>query len=335
MKKQLYLYIIGCLLSAYLWTACSGTSSQEKTVEEVPADTLVFDSLALRVGYAPTLDVLPLLVAQQAGLVDSLQLDLQLVPFTGFLDMDSALVQGQIHVALTDICNAIQLNNQNQQMKVVGGTTSIYRLVTQRQLRIRRMADLPERMIAIAPNYADDWMLDQLLTQGSIAVDAVNRPQIHNLQLRAEMVIKEMIDAAILAEPYATQAAVTGNRVLGSSNDLNLDAGCIVIPSKVLQNKKDDLQKLVTTYNQGVNLLNTPTNNYSQLLQDAYKVDRQTTDSLQLPVFKELALPDSKAVNKAMDWLKNRYSEQDWLDFRILNKEYKLDQLFDSQLIHE
>lgn len=324
----LYIFMLGCLCL----TGCNSTTHKNAVIPT--DDSTAFDSLALQIGYLPTLDALPLLVADADGLFDSLKADVQLVPFTSNMDIDTAFLNKRIHGALTDVCRAILLNSHNNEIRIVGKTDGVSYLITQQKLRLRKVNDLSERMIAIARNEASDWMLDVLLKESQMEPSDVNRPQINDIQLRQEMVEKEMIDAAILPEPQATVAMVNGDRQMWNSQDL--PTGCIIFPHKVLVNRETELRKIVQAYNIAINRINNaPKDKYAMLMQKKFNIDKVITDTLVLPQYSKLTTPNNKVINDAIDWLKNRYDEADWLGFRVLKNEYRPTQLIDTRLIQE
>lgn len=332
MKKAVYflcVFVLGCMA----FSACRPSSSS--TESAVTTDSVEFDSAAIRIGYLPTLDALPLLVAEQEGLFDSLKTDIQLVEYTSNMDIDTAFVNHRIHGALTDVCRAILHNSNDQEIKIAGKTDGVSYLISQQKLRLRKIADLPERMIAIARNEASDWKLDLMLKEAGMDLSEVNRPQVNNVQLRQEMVSKEMIDAAIVPEPYATAAIVNGDRIIETGSE-PLQTGCIIFPQKILVSRETELRFLAMAYNIAVERINNaPQGKYAPLMQKAFGISEQVTDTLQLPEYTILSRPDEKLLEDATEWLKNRYDEQDWLGFRILKKDYKPNRIIDIRLILE
>lgn len=331
MKSAIYLLYILVLVSL-CFTGCK--SSTHKNAVILMDDSVAFDSSAIQIGYLPTLDALPLLVAYEDGLLDSLKVDVQLVQFTSNMDIDTAFLNRRIHGALTDVCRAILLNSKNNEIRIVGKTDGVSYLVSQQKLRIRKVNDLNERMIAIARNEASDWMLDILLGESKMEPSDVNRPQINNIQLRQEMVQKEMIDAAILPEPYATMAMVNGDRQMWDNK--NRQTGCIIFTHKVLVDRETELRKIAQAYDIAAKRINNSSKDrYARLMQKMFSIDKQVTDSLELPQFSTLEAPENKIIEEAVNWLKNRYDEADWLGFRILKTDYKPTHLIDTRLIQE
>lgn len=331
MKTAVYLFytlLLGCLC----FTGCQ--SSSHKNVVIPTDDSTAFDSAAIQIGYLPTLDALPLLVANEDGLFDSLKADVQLVPFTSYMDIDTAFLNRRIHGAFTDVCRAILLNSHNNEIRIVGKTDGVSYLITQQKLRIRKVNDLSERMIAIARNEASDWMLDILLGEAKMETSDVNRPQINDIQLRQEMVEKEMIDAAILPEPYATLAKMNGDRSMWDSK--SRQTGCLIFTHKVLVDRETELLKIAKAYNIAVQRINNaPKDKYAKLMQQKYNISQAVTDTLELPQYSKLSAPADKVIEEAVNWLKNRYEEADWLGFRILKQDYRPTLLVDTRLIQE
>ena len=87
-------------------------------------------------------------------------------------------------------------------------------LITAKSARIKNIKSLKDKIIAVTRNSAVDATADLIMKKAQMPAEALNRPQINDVKLRAEMLNLGQYDGAILPEPYATVCVDSGgNRV--------------------------------------------------------------------------------------------------------------------------
>ena len=77
------------------------------------------ETLSLKVGVLPIVDVLPMYVAEQEGYFKEQNLQVELVLFPSALERDSAFVAGQIDGELNDPISTALLNKDGEKAKIV------------------------------------------------------------------------------------------------------------------------------------------------------------------------------------------------------------------------
>ena len=94
--------IIGLSLLALL-VGCGMSYEETKRLrQEQQKQALREDSVALKVAVMPTLDCLPLFVAEDREMFDT-AVDIRLKEFTAQMDCDTALQRGRVEMAITDL----------------------------------------------------------------------------------------------------------------------------------------------------------------------------------------------------------------------------------------
>ncbi len=97
-------FILPTLLFLATLAACT-----QKAPEISPEEEARRDSLALQVAVMPTTDCLPLYLAAECGIADSLGLDMRLRTYMAQMDVDTALQKGRVTVAYSDLIRALRL----------------------------------------------------------------------------------------------------------------------------------------------------------------------------------------------------------------------------------
>lgn len=245
--------VVACLLTM---TAC--VDRQQKVVEQQRRS----DSLALKVGVLPTLDCLPIYVAHESGLFDSLGVDVRLKPMQAQIDCDKALQRHEVEMSVTDLMRAERLNRLGTPLTYVTTTNAYWQLFSNRLIRVRKADQLGDKMMAMTRYSATDYL-------GTLAVDSarprypVFRVQINDVDVRLNMLLNNEMDAALLTEPQATKARLAKHPVLMDSRHKDISLGAIVIRTDLLNDEHRLLQReaFAKAYNQAcdsINLLGIP-----------------------------------------------------------------------------
>lgn len=147
------------------------------------------DSAALKIAVLPTMECLPIVVAKELRLFDTLNVDVRLKKCNAISECRKALKDGIVEGADTNMT---------------------FRLITAKKARLSRISQLSDKMIA-----ADRDGISKRMAEA--AIDSMLRKkqhifivQVEDLNVRYDMLQNGNVDAAILPEPYATRAIKIG-----------------------------------------------------------------------------------------------------------------------------
>lgn len=258
-----------------LITSCSdtGSTAEEQARREAAA--------VLRVAVTPTLDCLPLFVAEATGMADSLGRHLVLQQHMARADCDTALVGGSVCAILTDCGRAAFLRDnwttllaerkattkrQNAKMPkqpnaktakqqradtlsvMPHGNLRLF-LLTNYKARLKEAKQLADKMIALDRKSVEADMAQYVLDSVKLA-DKTFLVNIPSLTVRREMIGSNIMDAVVLPEPQATVVRRAGHSVIYAASAIaGRDAGCLVA--------RRDAALLRRIYNQACDTLNT------------------------------------------------------------------------------
>ena len=302
-----------------LFTAChDGQADAEKVVADSlvnVSDSLKSDSDVLVLALTPTVDCLPVYYAAQSGIFKTLGLKVNLLTFRSQFDCDTAMLGQTAMGGATDLVRLHHYANEGKYLSAVTTTDGIWRLLVSGKLRIKKTALLKDRMICVARFSASDIYSKAALDAAGMEYKDVFRPQVNDYGLRGFMLKNNQIDAAILPEPFATQARLEGHRVLYTTTDKNGKMGCLAFKPSFLTGT-DSLHRvelLLKGYNQAVGELNEKGKSAcAGILKDLYRMPMQVIDSLALPKYGKAALPEAVDLAKARSFMEmhNRWNRQ-------------------------
>ena len=253
----------------------------------------------LTLGMMPTLEGLPFYIARSEGIYDSLGLDLTILPFNSANDRDAVFQTGQMDGMVTDYPSAITLQAiHHTELGFIFKNDGYLCFIVSKESRIN----------------------DQLLNKAGIKYTETNKPEISQLPLRLQMLQYNQIDASFLPDPAASIAMNSKNKSLISTQELGIEFIATAFSRKALQEKRKEIELLITGYNLGVNHIKMhPQSEWKQVLMEI-GVPENLTGLIALPTYRKATRPSAEAIEKATQWLKanhripQTYSESNLID---------------------
>lgn len=307
MKRLLY------LLTAILLIASCGPSYEEKRRQSHKRrmQLLREDSAALKVAVMPTLDCLPLFVAKEGHIFDSLGTDVRLKMFTAQMDCDTALVGGSVEGAVTDLVRAARIEQQGTPLLYVFATDAYWQLYSNSMARIKRLPQLDDKMIGMTRYSATALMADAVTDSAKLQHDRVFKIQVNDVFIRLKMLQMGEIDAALLSEPQASVARETKQFLLADTRKDSICLGVIAFREKPLKDeaRQRQLEVFKKGYSQACDsLARYGVNRYRHLIVKYCKIKESQIDSTLLHSMKFLPItaPREADIERARQWLQKQ-----------------------------
>ena len=207
--------IIPALVLVLLVAAC-GQSYEEtkKLTRKQRVEAMRKDSAALKIAVMPTMDCLPLFVAQHHQLYDTLNGGVRLKYFMAQMDCDTAIERGRVEGVMTDLIRATRMTRQGTALRYMAATNAYWQLVANRHARLKHLKQLDDKMVAMTRYSVTDWLCDYVVDSTKIKSEKLFRVQINDVDVRLQMLRNNELDAFFMTEPQATAARIGKNNVL-------------------------------------------------------------------------------------------------------------------------
>lgn len=265
------------------------------------------DSVALKIAVMPTLDCLPLYVANKYNLFDSLGADVRLRLYTAQMDCDTALQRGRVEGSVTDLVRSQRMIRQGMKLTYVTATNAYWQLITNRNARILNLKHLDGKMIAMTRYSATDLLADEAVLKSGLKSEYVFRVQINDVGIRLRMLLNNSMDALVLTEPQATAARVAKNHVLLDTRKLDMNLGAFVFRTELYRDikRKKQISTFVKAYNMACDSINkNGVAVYLPLILDKSGIDVDIVDSIPRNIkFRYISAPRKKDIELADKWL--------------------------------
>ena len=162
------------LLAALGFVGCGQSFEEQQRIRRATHRQLMReDSAALKVAVMPTLDCLPLYVAKEQRLFDTLGVDVRLKHFKAQMDCDTALVNGRVEGAVTDLVRVCRMESQGTKLRHVAATGAYWQLLTNRTARIKQLKQLDDKMLAMTRYSATDLLGDRAVDSAKLKPERV------------------------------------------------------------------------------------------------------------------------------------------------------------------
>ena len=208
------------------------------------------DSAALKIAVMPTLDCLPIFIAKDHQLFDTV-VDIRLKRYTAQMDCDTAMMRGRVEGMVTDLVRAERIIQSGMPLKYIATTNAYWLLISNRNQRITQLKHLDDKMLAMTRYSVTDLLGDLAVDSAKLKTERVFRIQVNDVYVRLKMLENNEMDALLLTEPQATQALLKKHKVLLDTRQEDIQMGVIAFREKGMddQNRKKQMEVFLKGYN--------------------------------------------------------------------------------------
>ena len=308
MKRLVYTIIICTFL-----VACGQSYEETKRLSRIERQKqMKADSAALKIAVLPTLDCLPLFVAKDQNLFDSLGADIRLKYFSSQIDCDTAIRNRRVEGAVTDLVRMERIKRVGHDIFYSTATNAYWTLVSNRNSRIKELKQLDDKMMAMTRFSATDMLGEYAVDSAKLEQDRVYRVQINDVRVRLSMLQNNEMDALLLPEPQATEAMAEKHKVLMDSRKLDWRMGVIAFRNIISNDssRQHQYDVFVKAYNMACDSINKyGLKHYKPLLTKYCQVKASTVDKLSPMKYNHIAAPREKDVERAKKWVEKKEKE--------------------------
>jgi NitT/TauT family transport system substrate-binding protein len=289
-KKIFVVFIICCLMVSF--SACLSVK-----------DTATNSRQVLNIGAIASIDVVPIVIADQQGFFKEENVDVHFEPFKSSKDRDAAFQAGNLDGMICDQVAVCLYQNGGFDIKITGITDGDFMLVAGPNSGVQSIEDLRGKSVAISEKTAIEYTLDLILEKNHISPTEVKKSIVPAVPARLEMLRNHKVDVALLPEPFSTLAIKDGGILLGSASKLASYPSVIVFKQQSIDAKADEIKAFYRAYNKAVDYINnTPLSEYEDIVMNAAGYPEDMKGMIILPKFRKNVLPPEDEIKTAIDW---------------------------------
>ena len=289
-------------------SACGNSYQETKRLSRLERQRLAKEySAALKIAVMPTLDCLPLYVAREYKWFCDGKTDIRLKYFTSQIDCDTAILNGRVEGAVSDLVRVARMNKSGAKVKPQIATAAYWQLFTNRNSRIRQLNQLDDKMVAMTRYSVTDMLADHVVDSAKLKSERVFKVQINDVNVRLQMMLNNEMDAMFVTEPQATLARLAKHKVLLDTRKMNWHMGVIAFREKPMKDvdRKRQYDVFVKAYNQACDSINkNGIARYAHLMEKYCRTRSAVLDSIPKTKFPHAVGPREKDVLRAEKYIK-------------------------------
>ena len=247
----------------------------------------------------PTMDCLPIFLLKDSALYNPDDIDIRLKEYTSQRDCDTAMINGRVQAAVTDLVQAEYLKEEKSAvLDYMTETNATWQLMATPASGIKQVEDLGDKVIGLAFNSVTQYFTIQVISSHSIK-NRTYGSQINDIFIRMQMLRNKQLDAVWTSEPQTTQAKILGNKEIYNSTKQDFTPGAIVFVNAPKVEKRKAFED---AYNKAVDMINKhPIQYFAPLIKKYMRVDNKVISALPNMVYKRVTPPRQRDIIKAQN----------------------------------
>ena len=261
------------------------------------------DSTTLKIGIMPSVDYLPIAVAQEQGFFKR---PIKLVRFSSPMERDAALQTAEVDASVTDYMGAMLLHAKGLPISLSVACQGSFRLVFGRDDKLTDISHLRGKHIGLSSNTLIEYATERALVDATGKPLSYTRIEVQKIPIRLEMLSSGELDAAILPEPFASTGQALGLHAIEVPGGLTQGITGLLFQNKVL-GRSDDLRAFVAGYNEAVSFMQShPRSAWIGALGKLLGITKQQAEQIQLPDYQPVTAPSPEALQPILSWMKEK-----------------------------
>lgn len=264
------------------------------------------ETSTLRVGVMGSIDIVPIVIADEKGYFNEEGLDVDLQVFTSAKDRDAALQAGELDGVIADEVAMSIYQNSGIDMKITGTSNGSWTLVVGKDSGIESLEDLKGKKMGISEHTMIDYLADYIATENGVDTNDIEKVAIPAMPARLEALRNNQIDAAILPAPFDDTAIADGGIEIAKIDNADIMISAIGFLQDIITNRPDDIKKFYKAYNKAVEYMNnTDIKEYEDIVISTVGYSEDMRGNIILPELKLNYLPSEERVQAVFDWSKD------------------------------
>lgn len=265
----------------------------------------------IKLALLPIIDSLPVLVAQQEGLFETNNVNVEVISVASAAERDQVITSGQADGMINEALSTMFYNKDNPQVQIVrfaraaSAESPLFSILASTASGISSVDGLKGVEVGISEGTIIEYLLDRLLEREGFAEEEIQHIAVPKIPDRMNLLGNGQIDAAMLPEPAATAALGQGAvKVLDDSQHPELSLSTWAFRDEFIEQNPEALRNFLKALEEAVVKINEDPSKYSQLLVDQKILAPALVGSFQVPAFITAGVPAETHWADVLAWAK-------------------------------
>lgn len=304
---KIHLSALALLLLALslVLSACQSTPPAEAT-EVAPAEPV-----KLKLALLPIIDTLPILVAQQEGLFEANNVDVEVIPVASAAERDQVIASGQADGMINEALSTMLYNKDQTQVQIVrfarasSSEHPLFWILASSTSGINSVEGLKNVEIGVSEGTIIEYITDRLLEKEGLASDEIKNLAVPKIPDRIALLGTGQLKAATLPDPAASLARQQGAvSILDDSKYPELSLSTLAFRKPFIDQNSQAIKNFLKAIEAAVERINQDPSKYTDLLVEQKVLPAPLAETFQVPPFITAGVPNEAHWNDVLAWAK-------------------------------
>jgi NitT/TauT family transport system substrate-binding protein len=284
--------------------ACSQSAVQTEVIDE---------PVSLKIAVLPILDALPMYVAQQEGLFEEHNVEVEFIPVSSAAERDQVITSGQADGMINETVSTLFYNQDETQIQIIRFARTAtpsspqFFILSSGQSGITNVEDLKGIAIGISEGTVIEYLTDRLLEAEGFTQDEIQTVAVPKIPERMTLLSSGELDAAMLPDPLASLAVQSGAVVvLDDSKHPEFGYSTISFRKPVIEAHPQGMRNFLAAIEEAIVKINADPTMWEDLLTENNLVPAPLMGSFKVPPYPSASVPSQAQWDDASDWVKEK-----------------------------
>jgi NitT/TauT family transport system substrate-binding protein len=312
-KRFIYISLFLLLTIGLLLSGCSQAAPQPTPQAPQATQAAPAEPVAIRMAILPILDNLPMFVAQQEGLFETNNINVEFIPVGSAAERDQVIVAGRADGMINETISTLLYNKDQPQVQIVGfsrtatPTASQYSILAAGNSGVETAEDLKVVEIGISEGTIIEYITDRLLEAEGFSGDDIKTIAVPKISDRMALLGSGELKAATLPDPLSLLGIQQGARVVLDDTkhpEYGYSTYSFVIP--FIESKPEAVRGFLAAVAQATEMINADPTKWDSVLTEQNLVPAPLIGSYKVPPFPSPSVPSEAQWQDALEWSKEK-----------------------------
>ena len=267
----------------------------------------------IRIAALPVLDTLPMYVAEQAGLFEQQNINLEVIPAGSAPKRDELINAGQADGMINEVMSTIFYNRDETRVQVVRyartatADSPVFFILAASQSGINTTDQLKGAEIGVSEGTVIEYLTDRILQAEGFTDEEINTIAVPDIGQRMALLGSGELSAAMLPDPLASLVMQQGAvLVIDDSSHPEYSHSTISFRKAFIDENPEAVRAFLAAWEEAVTLINGDPQKYADLMVERELVPPPLVGKFPVPQFVTAAIPTQAQWDDSIAWVKEK-----------------------------
>ena len=267
----------------------------------------------IRIAALPVLDTLPMYVAEQAGLFEKQNINLEVIPAGSAPKRDELINAGQADGMINEVMSTIFYNRDETRVQVVRyartatADSPVFFILAASQSGINTTDQLKGAEIGVSEGTVIEYLTDRILQAEGFTDEEINTIAVPDIGQRMALLGSGELSAAMLPDPLASLVMQQGAvLVIDDSSHPEYSHSTISFRKAFIDENPEAVRAFLAAWEEAVTLINGDPQKYADLMVERELVPPPLVGKFPVPQFVIAAIPTQAQWDDSIAWVKEK-----------------------------